>query len=57
MDDQSILIRQERGHAVDWYDMDYYGPFSSQEEREAWEAANPLEDSHNERYTKKFLSK
>jgi len=50
----SILIYQQRGHDVDWVDVDYIGPFRSQEAREAYKSANPLPD-RNYRYVTRFL--
>ena len=39
MDDQlTILVAQRRGTNVGWTYEDFYGPFSSKEERAQWQA-------------------
>jgi hypothetical protein len=55
MDSLSILILMKEGVSISWYPTEYYGPFSSPEERDAWILKNPAE--RGEKWQVQYLSK
>lgn len=50
-----IAILEQEGKAIDWVDIEYYGPFTSKEEARRWAALEENKPVVGQRYTFEYL--